>query len=228
MLGLVRWGTERKVSSERTQVLGLPVLCVRVPSGGRWEKHRLGRAARLLERQGVRRVLVPRDFIHWDVLAGRGLAGVDILTLYRAMADRLALAVLDQRRVEAQCACVALRGESVDADMARAARLLCPRVRSLVIRVDRGGERLARELYWEFGAAVRPEGKADVAVRFGGVGQEGELVLCGSVPELLGLKVEASGLTLPEELEPLPLLTALWQAGRLGAEGLRVAPNKFP
>ena len=223
MLGLVRWSAERKVSLERTRVLGLLVLCVRVPSGGRWEKCRVGRAARLLERQGVRRVLVPRNFVQWDVLAGRGLTGVDVLPLYRTMADRLTLAVLARRGVESRRACVELRGDYVDADMAQAARLLCPRVRSLNIRVDWGGERLARELYWEFGAAPRPEGEADVAVRFDGVGQEGELVLCGSAPELLGLEPKVPGLELPGELEPLPLLTALWQAGRLNLEQMQVS-----
>lgn len=222
MLGLVRWGAERKMSLERAQVLGLPVLCVRVPSGGRGERRRFGRAARLLERQGVRRVLVPRDFAYWDVLAGRGLTGVDVLPLYRAMADRLALAVLARGGVETRRACVELRGDYVDSDMARTARLLCPRVRSLNIRVDRGGERLARELYWEFGAAPRSEGETDVTVRFGGVGQEGELVLCGSTPELLELKLEAPGLELPQELEPLSLLAALWQAGRLELEEIQV------
>lgn len=222
MLGLVSWNAEGKVSAQRSQVLGLPVLCVRVPFGGRWEKRRLGRAARLLERWGVRRVLVPTDFVHWDVLEGRGLTGVEVLPLYRAMAERMTLAVLECRGVEPCRACVELRGDHVDADMARTARLLCPQVRSVMIRVDRGGERLARELYWEFGAALRPEGEADVAVRFGGVGQEGELVLCGSAPELLGLEPKAPGLELPQELEPMPLLTALWQVGRLNLEQLQV------
>lgn len=221
MLGLVSWSRERNVVVERTQVLGMPVLEARVPTEGAWEKRRLGRAARLLKRQGVRRVLVPRDFTHWDVLTSRGLTGVDVLPLYRAMADRFVLAELERRGVEAHRACVILRGERVDADLARAARLLCPRVRSVVIQVEWGGDRLVRELYWEFGAVAARQEVGGVAVRFGGEGQAGELVLCGR-PELLGLELETAGLTLPEAPEPVPLLAALWQAGRLGVEKLRV------
>lgn len=221
MLGLLRWSEDRRVKMERVHLLGLPVLQVSLPPGGRWEKQRLGRAGRWLERQGVRRVLVPKSFDKWDVITRRGLAGVDPLPLYRTMAERFVLVELERRGVEAHRACVVLRGERIDADLARTARLLCPRVRSVVIQVEWGGDRLARELYWEFGAVAAKSEVGDVEVRFGGERQEGELVLCGQ-PELLGLELEVAGLTLPEELEPLPLLACLWQTGRLKMEKLRV------
>lgn len=227
MLGLLQWSEERGVSLRRAQLLGLPVLRAEVHRGGRWEQHRLGRAGRLLTRQGVRRVLVPREFADWNVLTRQGLAGVDPLPLYRAAADRLVLARLERRGVVVHRACVALRGEHVDADLARAARLLCPQVRALDIQVERGGERLARELYWEFGAALCSGEPADVAVRFGGPGQEGELVLCGA-PELLGLTLAVRGAALPEGLEAIPLITALWQAGRLNVRQLCVVEHKIP
>lgn len=222
MLGVLRWGPDRRVALERGQVLGLPVLQARLDPGGRWGGRRLDRAARLLVRQGVRRVLPLRGFDNWKVLERRGILPIEPLPLYRAMAEDLALAVLHQTGKAPEQAGIALRGERVDGDLARAARVLCPRVRTLIIQVPRGGEQLARELYWEFGAAVSPEGEADAAVRFSGQRQEGELVLCGPAPELLGLKVNAHGLALPDELEPLPVLTALWQAGRLEREQLYI------
>ena len=222
MLGVLRWSPDRRVVLGRGQVLGLPVLEARLDPGGRWGGRRLDRAARLLARQGVKRILPLRNFGGQQGLERRGLLPVEPLPLYRAMAGELALAALSQAGKETGRAGIALRGERVDAELARAARLLCPRVRTLIIQVPRGGEQLARKLYWEFGAAVSPEGKADAAVRFSGRRQDGELVLCGSMPELQGLEVKAPGLDLPEELEPLPVLTALWQAGRLELEQLDV------
>ena len=227
MLGLLCWSEERGVRLERAQLLGMPVLQVNLAPGGRWENRRLRRAARLLERQGVRRVLVPPEFHGWQELSKRGLRGVDPVSLYRAMADRLVMAGLERRGVENERACVVLRGEYVDADLERTARLLCPKVRTLIIQVEWGGERLARELYRTFGAAPQPEGRPDTAVRFSGEGQQGELVLCGQA-ELLGLGLDMDGSTLPEGLEAMPLLTALWQSGRLSLEELRVNTINFP
>ena len=224
MLGLLCWSEERGVRMERTQLLGLPVLQASLLPGGRWERQRLGHAARRLERQGVRRVLVSKGFKRWEVLARWGLTGVDPRPLYRAMADRLVLAELERRGMKGCEACVALRGECVDSDLARTAHLLCPQVRTLLIQVERGGDKLTRELYRAFGAGAPPCAQADVAVRFGGVRQEGELVLCDR-PELLGLELEASNLGIPEEMESLPLLTALWQSGLLNLQQL-VFTNK--
>jgi len=226
VLGLLCWSEGRDIRLERAQLLGLPVLRVSFSPGGRWAARRLHRAARLLVRNGVRRVLVPVAFDGWQELNRWGLRGVDPVPLHRAMADRLVLAELERRGVEKERACVALRGEYVDAELARTARLLCPQVRTLIIQVVWGGERLVRELYREFGAVAPPGAQADVAVRFGGEGGPGELVLCGQ-PELLGLDLEWPGITLPEELERLPLLTVLWQAGRLSLEELRVNTINF-
>lgn len=225
MLGLLCWNEERAIRLERAQMLGLSVLRVSFAPGGRWEKQRLSRVARMLAGQGVRRVLVPPGFDRWQMLNRRGLTGVDPLPLYRAMADRLVLAELERRGVEAHKACVALRGECVDGDLVRAAYLLCPRVRTLLIQVEWGGEKLTRDLYREFGAGEPSCTRADVAVRFSGKGQGGELVLCGK-PELPGLELEVPGLTVPEGAELLPLLTALWQAGVLHTKQLRVSANK--
>lgn len=227
MLGMLSWSEERGVKAERVGLMGMPVLQVSFPGGGRWKKYHLRRAAGKLARQGVRRVLVPVGFDRWQELERYGLCPVEPAPLYRAMADRLALAELARRGVENRRACVALRGEHVDGDLERAARMLCPKVRTLLIQVDWGGERLSRELYRDFGAALQPEGRPDVAVRFGGKEQPGELVLWGDL-EHSGLELETEGKTLPEGVEPMPLLTALWQSGRLSLEELRVNTINFP
>lgn len=216
MLGVLSPGPGR-LKAEQVSILGLPVLWVSVPEGGYWEKRRVARAERLLLRSGVRRRLLLRDAPEWAV----SVPEVDPLALYRAMADRLTLEELKGRGVEPCRSTVVLVGEQMDSDLVRTAHLLCPRVRVLGLEVGRGGERLARELYREFGAAVSFGGQADVRVRFSGPAQPGELVLCRR-PELLGITVEAPALCLPEQLEPVPLLTALWQAGRIDVKDLRL------
>lgn len=213
---------------ERERLLSLPVLKARVPRGGWRESGRVDRAAHLLYRQGVRRVLPVREFNRWDNLNGRGLWPVDTLPLYRAMGAQLVLAVLEGRG-EAPCdAAVVLRGDHVDADLSAAARKLCPLVRRLAVDTQRGAQQLSWELYWRYGAAVEP-GQTDgtwLSVRFNGENCGEDLVLCAQ-PRLMGLEVYAPGLAVPEELEPVPVLTALWQAGLLSAQQIRIVPNKF-
>ena len=120
---------------------------------------------------------------------------------------------------------MALVGEWVDADLARTARLLCPQVRALLLEVEHGAQQLARELYWEFGAAVRVGGLADVRVRFNGSPQTGELVLCDR-DQLPEWSMELPGVCLPEQLETIALLNALWQAGRIDVKDLYLRHKK--
>lgn len=216
MLGVLYPG-RGKFKIERVSVLGLPVLWANVPVGGFWETRRAARAERSLYRNGVRRLLPVQAATRWKV----SLPVVELLPLYRALADRMVLEVLKGRGVEARDASVALAGERVDADLARAAYLLCPKIRTLLLEVGDGGERLAMELYRTFGAAVRTEGRADLTVRFGGESRGGEMVLCGR-PELLGVTVELPGFSVPEALEPMPFLTALWQTGRVNVKDFRL------
>lgn len=228
LLGMMCWETGGRVRVERGRVLSLPVLQVQLPRGGRWEGRRVDKAARLLSRQGVRRVLPLRQFDRWDILNSRGLWAVDALPLYRAMAAEIVLAALAQRGEDPHRATVILCGDHVDGELAAAARRLCPQVRQLVVDTRHGAQRLSRELYWQYGAAVEPGkgGQGGLSVRFSGaVGQE-DLVLCAR-PRLMGLGVCAPGLAVPEQLEPAPVLSALWQAGLLPLEQVQILENKI-
>ena len=218
MLGVLCWAADG-VRLERVEVLGLPVLKVSLPAGGVWAKRRMKKAARLLVRHGVRKILPTKGFDSWEVPVRCGLRPVDPLPLYRSMGAELALAALVVRGVDPSRAVVALAGEYADGDLVRTAQRLCPRVRMVVPVLEQGGEQLARDLYLRFGAAVDLETQSDLCVRFCGARKAGELVLCAE-PDLIGLRLDAS---VPEtELEKLPLLTALWQAGRLKQEEIRV------
>ena len=105
----------------------------------------------------------------------------------------------------------------MDRDMVRAAEFLCPRVRDVAVTAPVGGGEMAAWLRREFGAPIRPDsGEILVAVRFDGTGaRKGRRVLSlfGPEPGLAGIRLRAAALTL-EDREKLPLMAALWEAGR--------------
>ena len=102
---------------EREIVLGLPLLRASVPApeGARPRavERRVGKAARALAAEGVRRVLTEADFPWRPVLGQWGLRDVDPEALCQAMAAPLALAALEKRGVDPARATVALRGNRV-------------------------------------------------------------------------------------------------------------------
>ncbi|MBE6956115.1 MAG: hypothetical protein E7450_01510 [Ruminococcaceae bacterium] len=203
---------------EPIRVAGMGVLCAYVTPGGPREGRRLARAEKRLRRAGVSRILPCR---------GSGpdcsLPAVGTLPLCRAMADRLVMSALARRAILPQQATVVLRGEYPDGDLAEAAYRLCPRVRQVVIETVRGGEELQHRLYREFGASVDPAAAEEsvLRVRFSG-SPAGEGVRLCTQSDVADVRLEAPGVELPDFLEPAPALCALWQAGRLSLEQVRV------
>lgn len=218
VLGILCWKERGPIRLERVQLAGVHVMCAYVPRGGQRGK-RLVRAAKLLRRAGVRRMLENGE----EQPDLPGLPVVDALPLYRAVTDRLVLAALSRRGIPPERASVVLRGEYPDSDLTAAARSLCPRVRQVVVDTDRGGEVLQRRLLLGFGVAVTPvRDRRDVlTVRFSGAGRGESLILCNRA-ELDGLVVDAPQLVLPEMLARPSALCALWQAGLLNLSQIRV------
>ena len=115
--------------------------------------------------------------------------------------------------------------------MLRAALALCPRVRRLTISAPRGGERLAAWLRQEYGLPILPADAPAQAVLLLQPGAEPDaadgsalcpaLTLFGPAPDLAGLRLAAPDLA-QEDREALPLLSALWEGGRLGPEQLKI------
>lgn len=232
MIGLLWWnGQIRGISRpEPIRIAQLSLLQVQMAPSGRWERHRVDRAARLLYRRGVRRILPLRDFAWKEVVQSRGITFVDPMPLYRVKAGELALALLKRRGIVPAQACVALRGDSADGALIKTALELCPQVRQLVFDDGAEGQRIERELYLRYGAAPCPvsQARVDVSVRFGGSGAEEELRLCGAQPALAGLHLTADIPPLPAELEFTSMLTALWQAGVLDCRDIRVEVLEKP
>ena len=98
-------------------------------------------------------------------------------------------------------------------------------VRRLVIAAPRGGAELAARLRWELGIPILPpESEAGVAVCFApeeDVPAQSVLALHGAWPGLGGLELTAPGLREGDRGD-LPLLTALWEGGRLTERDLKI------
>lgn len=222
MLGQIVW-RERDTPLERVDIEGMPVLRGGISRGKFW-RFRLGRLLRKFRRQGVRRLLVPTHFEGWDVVRKGGLSPVDEIPFLRSIGAELLILAMKKRGFEPNIATVSLRGSRVDRAMTEAAERLVPQVRDISISAPRGGEVLQQYLRGEWGIAVRPDGAGAVGViRFDQSGDgRGEVVIA-----LFSGGVELGGVTPNEEnfphfseTEPLPLLAALWESGKIGREKL--------
>ena len=212
----------------RALLYGLPVLRCQADPEGFWGERRLKRAGRSLCAGGAVRALVPAGFDRWPLLLKLGLRPVDPGAFLRAQAAPLAASLLERQGLAPDRATVALRGRRADGEMLRAALALCPRVRRLTISAPRGGEQLAAWLRREYGLPILPADAPAQAALLLQPGTEPEdanpcpaLTLFGPEPDLAGLRLSAPDLA-PTDREDLPLLSALWEGGRLGPEQLKI------
>lgn len=213
---------------QRAFLYGLPVLRCQADPEGFWGERRLKRAGRSLCAGGAVRALVPAGFDRWPLLLKLGLRPVDPGAFLRAQAAPLAASLLERQGLAPDRATVALRGRRADGEMLRAALALCPRVRRLTISAPRGGEQLAAWLRREYGLPILPADAPAQAALLLQPGTEPEdanpcpaLTLFGPEPDLAGLRLSAPDLA-PTDREDLPLLSALWEGGRLGPEQLTI------
>jgi hypothetical protein len=213
---------------QRALLYGLPVLRCQADPEGFWGERRLKRAGRSLCAGGAVRALVPAGFDRWPLLLKLGLRPVDPGAFLRAQAAPLAASLLERQGLAPDRATVALRGRRADGEMLRAALALCPRVRRLTISAPQGGEELAAWLRREYGLPILPADAPAQASLLLQPGTEPEdanpcpaLTLFGPEPDLAGLRLSAPDLA-PTDREDLPLLSALWEGGRLGPEQLKI------
>ena len=212
----------------RALLNGLPVLRCQADPEGFWGERRLKRAGRSLCAGGAVRALVPAGFDRWPLLLKLGLRPVDPGAFLRAQAAPLAASLLERQGLAPDRATVALRGRRADGEMLRAALALCPRVRRLTISAPQGGEELAAWLRREYGLPILPADAPAQTALLLQPGTEPEdanpcpaLTLFGPEPDLAGLRLSAPDLA-PTDREDLPLLSALWEGGRLGPEQLKI------
>lgn len=230
MLGRISISREapRPIRALREPILDMPFLLVRLPEPCR-PRH-VRKAARLLVKGGVKKVLVPAEFPFWPLLERWRLAPVEPGEFCRAAAAPLALAALKGDGLDPAAATVVLRGDRVTRSMRMSALALCPQVRNVLISAPVGGAGLQAELRREYGVPALEERagrRADLAIHFAPAAGEGKRVLdlSGPWPELPSFSCSLAGRALPEEADRLPLLAALWENGRIGPEEVTVFNN---
>lgn len=234
MVGILEMTAEKGRRPVLTQERLLGLRCVRasVPIPARLGEGRVRRrvekGARALELAGARRVLTGAGFPYWPELRKNGLRPVEVEGFCQALAAPLALAALERMQTPLTRAAVTLSGPRVSRALLRAAELLCPKVRCLTVDVPGEGEQVASWLWREYGAAVLSGGdgrRAHVALCFGPGEAVGEtsFFLYGPAPDLAGFApVPPEGVS-AGELEGLPLLALLWEAGWLDAEKIQIS-----
>lgn len=227
ILPMERKGRRAYIEPER--VCGLTLLRAEVPvaPGVRESavRRRVEHAARLLERAGARRVLVPEDFAWWEELRRQGLLPVDPAPLCALLASRLALAALERRGIPPGRAVVALRGGRVSRPFFQAAAELAGVVRGVAVSSPNGGEALSAHLRQEYGVPVLEDGpgfSADLTLEFSPspAAGRGETLILHGRPDLKGLGVYRRDGDWPPGFEALPLAAALWEAGTLSLNDL--------
>lgn len=213
---------------EEERVLGLNILRAVVPAPPKLREgalsRRVYRAGERLWEQGVNRVLVEEAFppALWGPLRRAGLAPVETETLCRELAAPLVLALLDKRGLDPAKSVVCLAGSCALGAMQNAAEALSRQVGRLIIDCPGRGEVLSLWLHQEYGLPLMEPGSVppDVTVSFSPE-KEADLLLCGPVPNLGGLRLALRAGTLPEGFATLPLLAALRENGCLESGALR-------
>ena len=157
--------------------------------------------------------MVPEVFDGWGVLEAYGVHRVETGGFLRAQAEGICLAALKRAGKSPARRAVALRGARADRHIVRAACQLCEKVRDVCVSIPKGGEELREYLRLEYGAAVRPDFLGvEAAARFDPAAwEEGSVVLdlFDPQPELGMVQLLLKG-----EVCPLPVMAALWEAGK--------------
>lgn len=250
MFGIVSVCTEKRgrqaaIENELLRICGVRFLSVTVFAGrnpalqvGRWK-----RAAKQMERAGVRTALFPAAFSHAALFEKRGIRAADEGYLRQMTAAAVARRAAAQRGIEPRESCVALMGDHMSAALRKALMELALHFRHTILAVPGGGGEICSVLRREYGVSVlRSTGKtqmerADVLLTFGEAvpcGRSGCLWLpCGTVTAQEGFENGADTVRylLPPKLEEqIPdgcctnaLLSLLLETGAVRTNELEVS-----
>lgn len=207
MLGWLRWSGGRKAVVEETRLFGIPAAVLYLPERLHGHERKISKALVHLAGRRVSRLLTPPDFSEWQLAAKAGLRPVDTQELRCALAPVWVEAMLGAKGLDPEQAVLCLCGERENPCMAQVARMLCAVVRNLVVDAP-GGEILAARLQREFGLPVLPvrSARIDLTLHF------------APGPVLEGASYGLQGSSLPADCEVLPLLSVLWESGRIKKE----------
>lgn len=227
MLGRIVFSQDRKVALHREMLNGLPFECVSL-SARNPTRRQIRKAARLLSRAGVRRVIAPSELPCWPELERCGIIPVDPVPFLQALAVPLALAALSQIGVSPLHATAVLAGNRTSKAFCDAAISLCPLIQRLVILAPSGGDLLADYLRREYGLPLLKQCPSPhLALLFSEPETEFDapaLRLYTPTPDILGISIKPQKHFADEDLEDLPFLAVLWETGRLALRDIAVFP----
>ena len=243
MFGYVEWSEARKgrrsVTAEERIIGGVRFCVVTVYRGrGRQaELHRrCGRAARLLRRAGVGRVVLPPDSQEEACFTRCGIRPVSDLGLRREVAAELTSFAMAQRGIQPGGATVAVTADRLSAEVIRTVTALCRRCRYLLLQVPYGGEAFCREMRRTQGVSIRLDPteeqleQADILLCFAPLRTppaKGKLCLplYAGVEDVFTWSAAVPGQG--GEESRTALLAALWEVGALRPECLEVRSVTF-
>lgn len=218
MYGYVAEGREGNI--ERRQILGMWFCCLTLPESGLFCVLRRRKWWQKLQKQGVRRAVLPK---HLTAEAAQwGIIPVEVYSLRRAMLEQL----LDR--------CPPLAGKTVrlaapyvTTAVGAAAEALARRARYMDLQVGRGGEELALHLQRRYGLAVGAIGVVALTVDFGSDSLGQCIYLgedCAAHQQVVyhAERLAAVGIEAQEQL-----LSSLFGAGYMEKEEIQVKTIRF-
>lgn len=233
MIALVKWRTATAGGAREERLGEVRFFDVSIRRGdGMRSAWSARRAARTLQKRGIRQAVFPENFPFYERFARCGIRPADDLALRCAAASEIVRCAMRQRGIAPESATLALCAQQVTREVARAAEQLAGEIRYLKLCVPHGGWELSQHLRSRFGAAVPVEDKV----------AEADVVLCFdtfrplSAEHALVLPLADARLRieyrLPKEYgggawDEVQLAAALFSSMALGAEQIEVAAVRF-
>lgn len=129
-------------------------VAVRCSGYGFLEKKRLKKAAKMMHKAGVRRVLFPEGFSDAELFGAFGITAADGGYLRAMTAAEIARRVVAEHGLNPREICVGISGEHMGADVRKALMSLALGVRYTVLDLPGGGEEACSVLRREYGISV--------------------------------------------------------------------------
>ncbi|MBO4854185.1 MAG: hypothetical protein J5482_03470 [Oscillospiraceae bacterium] len=224
MFGYIAWERfgKPRVMLDRRFIGGIPFVTLEVRGEGRRVRRRVLRAAKEMERMGVRRCVMPEG---WQAAWETGLRPVGEDKLRQALLPQLLSRFCEERGLILEQSTTLLCAPRPESAVWTAAKLLAQRSRHLILSVE-GGEALRQTLWREYGLSAGGGGQAALQVCFAAPVYPIPALLLGSgcqIRQKVSYGLNALWTEKLGEYLPTPqLLTALWEIGALPLSAVEV------
>lgn len=153
MFGFVKWGEKgaKGLVAEETALCGMWVFQTTIGRESRFLCHR---AAKAMQRRGIRQAVFPVGFPYIESFLKRGIRPVDTVGLHRQLAAEAVRCAMEELDLAAGSAVVAVVGDRLTGDLQRTVTELCLRNRYVLLAVPYGTEAMCRQLQREYGVSL--------------------------------------------------------------------------